>query len=108
MKKGLLFGLLFFLTIVFAVAAGGCLHVHRWSEWTTVSEARCDKMGVLERVCAGCGAVEHDYSALASHEYGEWEPVQGKPCTEGFWGTVFLRALRCAENEGTAAAPARL
>ena len=46
MKKGLLFGLLFFLTIVFAVAAGGCLHVHRWSEWTTVSEARCDKMGV--------------------------------------------------------------
>ena len=68
MKKGLLFGLLFFLTIVFAVAAGGCLHVHRWSEWTTVSEARCDKMGVLERVCAGCGAVEHDYSALASHE----------------------------------------
>ena len=89
MKKGLLFGLLFFLTIVFAVAAGGCLHVHRWSEWTTVSEARCDKMGVLERVCAGCGAGEHDYSALASHEYGEWEPVQGKPCTEGFWEQCF-------------------
>ena len=104
MKKGLLFGLLFFLTIVFAVAAGGCLHVHRWSEWTTVSEARCDKMGVLERVCAGCGAVEHDYSARIRR----MGACAGQALYGGLLGTVFLRALRCAENEGTAAATARL
>lgn len=76
MKKFALFFMISVLSLVLLLsscdnaedASSNDNHVHAYGEWTTVSEATCQKSGTKERVCS-CGNKETETIATIPHHY---------------------------------------
>ena len=77
------------LCLIAACVFANCTkkHVHKYGDWTIVSEANCETDGLKTRACNGCKETEQETIKAKGHNYGAFLPEVSATCeTEGTKG----------------------